>query len=180
MIKFAKRRQNRTAANLTRFIAVTKHTNDLPRAVILSPEENFMSLIILDDKNIIELAGNDLIEKLDEFNDNLTQLLSTIYNHFTCGDPVEKFQYALKELIDYTSHYFFCEEQWMHLTAYDELYIHKNEHDMFTDNIVGIKTRIATVDSRCLLDELFVLIKRFTQHILVSDPNFREYIVNKA
>jgi len=137
-----------------------------------------MSLIILDDKNIIELAGNDLIEKLDEFNYNLTKLLSAIYNHFTCGHLVKMFQHTLIELADYTSHYFYCEEQWMHLTSYDEEYLHKDEHNMFTNHIIEIQAKLAEIDINSSLDALLDLTKNFTQHILVSDKRFRKYITN--
>jgi len=137
-----------------------------------------MLLIILDDKNIVELTGNDLIEKLEEFNKNLEDILANIYHHFTCGDTVKRFQYALKELGDHTSHYFYCEEQWMHLTSYDEEHIHKDEHHIFTHHINDIKAGLAEIDRNSSLDALFDLTKNFTQHILISDKKFMEYITN--
>jgi hemerythrin-like metal-binding protein len=137
-----------------------------------------MLLTILDDNNIVELTGNDLIEKLEEFNKNLEDILATIYHHFTSGDTVKRFQYALKELGDYTSHYFYCEEQWMNLTSYDEEDLHKDEHQIFTHHINEILARLAEIDGNSSLNALLDLTKNFTQHILISDKKFRKYIIN--
>lgn len=137
-----------------------------------------MVLIILDDKKIEELTGNDLSAKLDEFNKNLEKILSTIYHHFTTGDPLKRFQYTLKELGDHTSHYFYCEEQWMHLTSYDEEYLHKEEHHIFTRHINELQASLAEIDGNSSLDVLLDLTKNFTQHVLVSDLKFRKYITN--
>jgi hemerythrin-like metal-binding protein len=137
-----------------------------------------MLLIFLDDKNIVELTGNELIEKLEELNKHLEAILTTIYHHFTSGDTVKKFQYTLKELGDYSSHYFYCEEQWMHLTSYDEEELHKDEHQILTSSINEIQLRLTGIDVNSSLDALLDLAKFFTQHVLVSDNKFRKYIIN--
>lgn len=135
-----------------------------------------MQLIILDDKKIVELTGNDLSAKLDEFNNNLEKILSTMYRHFTGGDTLKRLQYTLKELGDHTSHYFYCEEQWMHLTSYDEEYLHKEEHHIFTRHINELQASLAEIDGNSSLDALLDLTKDITRHVLVSDLKFRKYM----
>jgi len=134
---------------------------------------------ILKVANIVELKGNDLIEMLDEFNKNLEEILSILYRHFTCGHTVEMYQHTLKELSEHTSHYFYCEDQWMHLTSYDEESIHKDEHNIFTKHFIEMQASLGKTDVNLSLHALLDLTKNFTQHVLLSDLRFRQYIVKR-
>jgi hemerythrin len=122
----------------------------------------------------------NLVYNIDKHHEYLVKFLSRMYRYFQVGAPAEDFGHAIKELTDYTSFHFICEEQWMNLTCYPEICVHKEEHRRFASGIAEVRVRLAGDDGRSSLDELLMIISSFTQHILVTDRAYRNYITNNA
>lgn len=116
-------------------------------------------------------------KEVDEHHQHLVGLLNKTYDYLTSAAPIEKLKEVVKELDDYATYHFTCEEHWMLESSYPHFADHKREHETFREKI-GELQRQGETEGHFSLTLLIFLINWFTTHILSTDSNYHHYVAN--
>lgn len=71
------------------------------------------------------------VQQFDEQHKHLVGLLNQAYMNFIAGEPTERVERILYELVGYFTYHFKAEESWMHEHSYPVLGELRAEHDRF-------------------------------------------------
>ena len=120
------------------------------------------------------------VPQVDDHHKYLVALLNKTYNACTCADMEEELKTILNELVDYSQYHFTVEERLMETHDYPELGLHKLEHGMFSERIIGIRRELCEVKrnpSITLIDVAMFLGNWLSGHIMKTDKRFGIYLV---
>ena len=115
------------------------------------------------------------IIEVDQHHQTLVALLNRIYDGQKVGIPSNELQSIIVELIDYAKYHFSCEELLMQTHAYPEFYLHKEEHDIFSDRVIEIQKDFK-LGIDISIEIVSFLINWITYHIRKTDTIFGEFM----
>jgi hemerythrin len=117
------------------------------------------------------------IEPFDDHHKHLVSLINTVFEGMNTGSSGEVIGSVLDALFDYATYHFDAEEQWLSNKKYQELAVHRIEHERFCTRILEIKNDYINGNEKLSLEVMQFLKGWLTNHILVSDMKYRQFVM---
>lgn len=120
------------------------------------------------------------IKVCDEQHKCLIELLNNLHAAMKQGKGKEVIGGVLNELAGYTVYHFKTEEDLFIKHGYSEYAGHKNEHDILTAQVVGIKGKYEKDQSIVTIELMQFLKNWLNDHILGSDKKYGQFLNGKG
>lgn len=116
------------------------------------------------------------VQEIDEDHRRLVNLFNTLNQSVKAGDASNYIEAVLEELISCTVWHFRHEERLMLKYSYPALTEHKNEHNELIRSVRELQRKFLQ-DGRSLSSEDLDILERWlTEHILVADMDLGSYL----
>lgn len=120
------------------------------------------------------------VEQFDNHHKELVRLINELYDAKKNGEKTGYLKSLLFELLSYTKYHFTAEERVMDKHDYEEIELHKKEHDNLTLQVEKFINDY-TLGKKNLDDQLFEFLKKWLiEHILDTDKKFGQYLNAKG
>lgn len=120
------------------------------------------------------------ISDIDEHHRHLFDLLNKTYDMFVAGKSKDELSNILDELIDYATCHFAAEEVLMVKNHYPNYEQHHELHQTFSQRINEIQKDYLNGRTELSLEILSFLKNWITDHVLVKDADYGNYITDKG
>lgn len=120
-------------------------------------------------------------EVLDEQHQQLLDLCNQLGNDIkiNAGSIQNEFHEILHRLAEYSRKHFETEEEILRLHGYPDIQLQVKEHFSYCEQITNSALTIATYKTVDKLELQRFLAKWWTDHILIGDMKFREFLIEK-
>lgn len=117
------------------------------------------------------------VKSIDTQHKNLVKIVNRLYRFMMEGKSSEILNEIVTELIDYTADHFSYEEKLFDQTNYPDAKKHKQEHDAFVNQVLGIKKKIDSGKMMVSNELLNILREWLLNHIAGSDMKYSSHLV---
>lgn len=114
------------------------------------------------------------IPALDSHHQKLFHILNTVYENVMTSPELDRILPKVDELLEFTSHHFSTEEQYMREQGFPDIDDHIAKHSAFTHTIDALRTRYNDNDLEVSRDLIILLGDWLLRHVLKEDRKYSE------
>ena len=118
------------------------------------------------------------VEEIDSQHKKLVDVINLLHDSLKTNSFKEELKTIFAELIDYTKYHFTTEEKIMEEAGYEDLEVHKKQHQKFVNKLLRMKERCYMGEKEISVELSSFLSGWMIGHILHSDKNYKEVVLN--
>lgn len=120
------------------------------------------------------------VREIDEQHMELVGIINKLFEEMKAGKGAEAMGDLLNNLVEYTMYHFSTEDRHMTATDYPRFVEQKEDHDMFTKQVVALQRSFLEGDTLVTIETLKFLQDWFSNHLLKEDKELGSYLNGKG